>query len=75
MQQLPDMNELMKIARSPAGQQLLAMLRQAGNKSELDAITAEAAAGNMQAAGKKLAAMLTSQEAKALLRQLESQHE
>ena len=28
MQQLPDRNELMKIARSPAGQQLMAMLQQ-----------------------------------------------
>ena len=44
MQQLPDRNELMKIARSPAGQQLMAML-QSGNPSELNEIAAEAAAG------------------------------
>ena len=54
----------------PAGQQLLTMLRSTGGK-ELDQITADAAAGNMENAGKKLADMLSSQEAKNLLKQLE----
>jgi len=72
MQQLPDMNELMRIARSPAGQRLLAML-QAGSKADLDAITADAAAGNMQEAGRKLSGLLKSEEAQALLKQLEKQ--
>lgn len=72
MQQLPDMNELIKIARSPAGQRLLSLL-QSGNKSELDAITAEAAAGNMQEAGKRLSNLLKSEEAQNLLKQLEKQ--
>lgn len=72
MQQLPDMNELMKIARSPAGQKLLALL-QSSSRSELDAIATEASTGNMHAAGQKLAGLLASDEAKALLRQLEKQ--
>lgn len=72
MQQLPDMNELIKIARSPAGQRLLSLL-QSGNKSELDVITAEAAAGNMQEAGKRLSNLLKSEEAQNLLKQLEKQ--
>ena len=72
MQQLPDMNELMKIARSPVGQRLLSLL-QSGNQSELDAITAEAAAGNMQEAVKRLSGLLKSEEAQNLLKQLEKQ--
>ena len=72
MQQLPDMNELMKIARSPVGQRLLSLL-QYGNQSELDAITAEAAAGNMQEAVKRLSGLLKSEEAQNLLKQLEKQ--
>ena len=72
MQQLPDINALMKIARSPAGQKLLAML-QSGSRQELDTITAEAAAGNMQEAGKKLSGLLQSEEAQKLLKELERQ--
>lgn len=72
MQQLPYMNELMKIARSPAGQKLLAMLR-SGSQQELDVIAANAAAGNMQEAGKQLAGLLKSEEAKKLLKELEQQ--
>lgn len=72
MQQLPDRNELMKIARSPAGQQLIAML-QSGNQADLNAIAADAAAGNMQEAGRKLAGLLKTEEAQKLLKQLETQ--
>ena len=72
MQQLPDRNELMKIARSPAGQQLMAML-QSGNPSELNEIAAEAAAGNMQEAAKRLSGLLQTAEAKELMKLLENQ--
>lgn len=72
MQQLPDMNELMKIARSPAGKKLLSIL-QAGSQAELNTIAAEAAAGNIQEAGKKLSGLLKTEEAQNLLKQLESQ--
>lgn len=72
MQQLPDMNELMKIARSPAGQKLLAML-QIGNQTKLNSITADAAAGRIQEAGQKLSELLDSDDARTLLKQLEQQ--
>lgn len=72
MQQLPDRNELMKIARSPAGQQLIAIL-QSGNQADLNAIAADAAAGNMQEAVRKLAGLLKTEEAQKLLKQLETQ--
>lgn len=72
MQQLPDKNELMKIAQSPAGQKLIAML-QSGNQADLNAIAAEAAAGNIQEAGRKLAMLLNTKEAQSLLKQLENQ--
>lgn len=69
MQQIPDRNELMKIACSPAGQKLLALL-QANSRKELESITAAAAAGNMQEAAKQLSALLEGSEAQALLNQL-----
>ena len=72
MQQLPDRNELMKIARSPAGQKLIAML-QSGSQADLNAIASEAAAGNMQEAGRKLATLLNTAEAQNLLKQLGNQ--
>ena len=64
------MNELMKIARSPAGQKLLSML-QSSSQKELDHITAEATAGNMQEAAKMLSGLLKSEEAQKLLKELE----
>lgn len=72
MQQLPDMNELWKLARSPAGQQLIAML-QSCSQADLNAITADAAAGNIQEAGRKLSQLLSTEEAKALAQKLEKQ--
>ena len=72
MQQLPDRNELMKIARSPAGQHLMAML-QSGNPAELEKIAAEAAAGNIQEAARKLSGLLQKEEARELLKLLENQ--
>jgi hypothetical protein len=72
MQQLPDMNQLIKLARSPAGQKLLAML-QSGNPSDLNAITAQAAAGNMQEAGKLLSGLLSAEEMQTITKELEKQ--
>ena len=72
MQSTPDIAALLKIAQSPEGQKLLAIL-QAGNASELDSITAAAAAGNLEEAKKKLAGLLSGSEAQKLLKQLEKQ--
>ena len=73
MEQLPDMNSLLKLARSPAGQKLLAMLQSNCSRSELDTISADAAAGNIQEASRKISGILASEEAKELLKQLEKQ--
>ena len=70
MQQLPDRNELMNIARSPAGQRLLSLL-QSGSRDALNDIIAQAAAGNMAEAGRKLSEVLNTEEARTLLKQLE----
>ena len=72
MQPMPDMAALLKIAQSPAGQKLLAMLK---NNPALDlgSITSDAASGNLEAAKEKLNEVLASKEAKDLLKQLESQ--
>lgn len=64
-----DMRDAERLASSPAGQQLLALLSEQGG-SKLDAAVASAAAGNYAEAQKTLSALLSSPEAQALLRQL-----
>jgi len=70
MQPMPDIAALMKIAQSPAGQKLLAML-QSNNATELNSIAATAAAGNLEEAKQKISSILSSKEAQELLTQLE----
>lgn len=70
MQSLPDIAALIKIAQSPAGQKLLAML-QSNPSADLSAIAATAASGNLEEAKQKLNGMLSSNEAQELLKQLE----
>ena len=72
MQPMPDMTALLKIAQSPAGQKLLAMLKD-NSALDLGSITSAAASGNLEEAKEKLSEVLTSKEAKELLKQLESQ--
>ena len=72
MQPMPDIAALLKIAQSPAGQKLLAIL-QSGNASELDKITAAASSGNLEEAKQTLTGMLSTKEARELLKQLEKQ--
>ncbi len=72
MQPMPDIAALFKIAQSPAGQKLLAIL-QSKNASELDSLTAAAAAGNLEEAKQTLNGMLTEPETRELLKQLEKQ--
>ena len=72
MQPIPDITALMKIAQSPAGQQLLAML-QSTHTADLDRITAAAAFGNLEEAKQKLSSMLSSSKAQELLKQLEKE--
>lgn len=72
MQSMPDITALLKIAQSPAGQKLLAMLK-ADPAADLDSVAAAAASGNLEAAKQKISAMLSSKEARELLQQLEKQ--
>ena len=71
MQQTPDYAQLMKLAQSPAGQQLIAMLQHSGGDALQSAMN-KASAGDYSQA-KKLLSLLTDPKARALLKQLEEQ--
>lgn len=64
-----DLSQLYRMAQSPAGQQLLAMLQKNGGK-ELQEAVAQASAGNYTLAQKTLSALLSTPEAKNLLEQM-----
>jgi hypothetical protein len=64
--------EAMRLAKSPAGQQLIAMLRRS-DKGQLQQVIDQASAGDFSKAGQMLNTMLSSKEAKALLQKLEEQ--
>lgn len=74
MQPIPnspmDMSELMRLAQSPAGRQLLSALQKSGGE-ELNAAMAKAAAGDYSQAQKAISAFLSTPEAQKLLQQLE----
>ena len=63
------MEEMMRLAKSPAGQQLMAMLKQQDNE-KLEQAAAQAKAGNYAQAGQTLKAMLSSPEAQKLMKEL-----
>lgn len=58
-----------RLAASPAGQELLSLLKKADG-SQLQAAAQQAAAGNMEDAKKSLAPLLNSPQIQALLKQL-----
>lgn len=70
MHSIPDMSYLMKLARSPAGQQLLAMLQRNGG-SDLQSAVSQASAGNYDQAKQTLSSLLSTPEAQDLLKKLE----
>lgn len=72
MQPMPDITALLKIAQSPAGQKLLAMLK-ADPGWDPEGLASAAASGNLEEARKKLSGTLNSKEAQQLLQQLEKQ--
>ena len=74
MQSLPDMNQLMKLAASPAGQRLLSML-QNDTSIDLKKLTQSASSGNLSAAKEQLSRFFASEEANALLKELEKNYE
>ena len=70
MQQSPDLSQLMKLAQSPAGRQLLALLQRSGGDA-LQSAVAKASAGDYREAQKTLSSLLSTPEAQALLKQME----
>lgn len=64
------MEEVMRLAKSPAGQQLLAMLKQ-GDSAKLEQAVTQAKTGDYSQASRTLSAMLSSPEAQKLLKELE----
>ena len=65
--------EAQRLASTPEGQRLMALLQQ-NDHGQLQKAMAQANAGNYKEAGNLLQAMLTSPEAQALLRQLGDKH-
>lgn len=63
------MEEVMRLAKSPAGQQLLAMLQQS-DSDRVQQAASQAAAGDYTSAAQTLNALLSSPEAQALVKQL-----
>ena len=63
------MEDMMRIAKSPAGQQLLALLQQK-DSAALAQATAQAKSGNYAQAGQTLNALLSSPEAQKLMKEL-----
>lgn len=70
MENMPNMSDLMKLAQSQAGQELLALL-QNSDGGTLENAVSQASAGNMAEAKNTLSALLSSPQAQALLKQLE----
>ena len=63
------MEDIRKLANSPAGQQLFAMLQQ-NDPAKLQQVVTQATGGNYAQAGEVLRTMLSSPEAKKLLKDL-----
>lgn len=63
------MQDLMRIAQSPAGRQLISLLQQ-GDPRELDKITHLASTGNLSQAKDMLQQILNTDKAKDLMQQL-----
>ena len=63
------MEDVMRLAKSPAGQQLLAMLQQSDSQ-KLEQAAAQAKAGDYTQAGQTLKTMLSSPEAQKLMKEL-----
>ncbi len=74
MQSLPDMNQLLKLAASPAGQRLISML-QADTSIDIRKLAQNAADGDFSNARDQLSSFLASEEARSLIRQLEKSNE
>ena len=63
------MEEIMRMAKSPAGQQLIAMLRQTDN-TKLEQAVSQAKTGDYAQAGETLRTILSTPEAQKLMKEL-----
>lgn len=72
MQQNFDMQQLMQLARSPAGQQLFEALKHNGG-ADMEKAAALAHKGNISGAKQALSGLLESEDIQKLLRQMEGQ--
>ena len=63
------MDEVMRLAKSPAGQQLMAMLQQKDPQA-LQQAAMQASQGDYKTAGQTLSAVLSSPEAQKLMKEL-----
>lgn len=72
MPQIPDMRELIQLAQTPAGQQLIALLQKQGGNRLQEAI-AKAVSGDYTRAKEILSELLSSPDAQRLLQELEGQ--
>ena len=63
------MEDIKRLAGSPAGKQLIAMLQQ-GDSAKLQQVIAQAQAGNLSQASQTLSGMLSSPEAQKLMKDL-----
>ena len=63
------MEEIMRLAKSPAGQQLIALLKQK-DTGALEQAVSQAKSGDYSQASKTLSAMLSSPEAQKLMKEL-----
>lgn len=67
-----DMSELMRLAQSPAGQQLISLLQRNGG-TQLQNAVSQASAGNYDQAKQFLSAILAEPEVQRLLKQMEAE--
>lgn len=65
-----DMSQLLRLAQSPAGQQLLTLLQKNGGDTLQNAVS-QASQGNFTQAKQTLSSLLSNPEAQKLLKQLE----
>ena len=70
MQQTPNLSELIRMAQTPAGQQLIALLQKQDSAQLQQAIT-YAVSGDYNRAKETLSKLLSSPEAQTLLKKLE----
>lgn len=65
-----DMSDILRLAQSPAGQQLIALLQKTGG-TDLQNAVSKASAGDYAQARQSLSSLLSNPEVQALLKQLE----